>query len=298
MGSRRRIVAWVAPPVVAAVTVTALAAGGAFSSRAVAVANGLDNTPPALATTPSTPASSPSASAPSPSATATPRPVASPKPTPKTTPKPTTARPTVPATLASRLHTLPSTTTQVVIVHAPTANTTYATLETFSKVHGAWVPQFAPMSARIGQDGFSDNHVEGSPSTPTGVYGFGSTMYGNGSDPGLRFAWHHLVTDDWWNENSGSPQYNEFVHSPTSPGGGSEALWTVMPQYEFLAFVTYNVPAVPGRGSAIFLHETDGQATHGCISLPRSDLLSVLRWLDPAAHPRIVLSPDSELSRF
>jgi hypothetical protein len=28
------------------------------------------------------------------------------------------------------------------------------------------------------------------------------------------------------------------------------------------------------------------------------DLVEVLRWLDPAKQPRIVLAPDGELSRF
>jgi hypothetical protein len=29
-------------------------------------------------------------------------------------------------------------------------------------------------------------------------------MYGVNSDPGVSFAYHHLVTNDWWNENSDS----------------------------------------------------------------------------------------------
>ena len=53
----------------------------------------------------------------------------------------------------------------------------------------------------------------------------------------------------------------------------------------------YNAhPAVPGRGSAIFLHDDNGHATNGCISLPRPELLRVLRWLRPGATIRIVLA--------
>jgi L,D-peptidoglycan transpeptidase YkuD (ErfK/YbiS/YcfS/YnhG family) len=186
----------------------------------------------------------------------------------------------------------------VVIVHAPSAGTTHATLETFSKVHGVWVKQFAPMAARIGENGFSDHHTEGVPSTPTGVYGFGATMYGNGSDPGVHYGYHHLVTDDWWDENPSSSHYNQFVHG-SDPGGGSEALWTIMPQYEFFAFIKYNSPpSGTARGSAVFLHESVGRETLGCIALPRSDLLDVLRWLNPAANPRIVIGTDAQLSHF
>ena len=53
----------------------------------------------------------------------------------------------------------------------------------------------------------------------------------------------------------------------------------------------YNAhPAVPGLGSAIFLHDDKGSATNGCISLPRPELLRVLRWLRPGATIRIELA--------
>jgi L,D-peptidoglycan transpeptidase YkuD (ErfK/YbiS/YcfS/YnhG family) len=44
---------------------------------------------------------------------------------------------------------------------------------------------------------------------------------------------------------------------------------------------------VPGLGSAMFLHDTTGHATNGCVSLPRPDLLRTLRWLGPRATIRI-----------
>jgi L,D-peptidoglycan transpeptidase YkuD (ErfK/YbiS/YcfS/YnhG family) len=47
---------------------------------------------------------------------------------------------------------------------------------------------------------------------------------------------------------------------------------------------------VPGRGSAIFLHVGTGSATAGCVSLPRPELIRVLRWMRPAADPQITIS--------
>jgi L,D-peptidoglycan transpeptidase YkuD (ErfK/YbiS/YcfS/YnhG family) len=44
-----------------------------------------------------------------------------------------------------------------------------------------------------------------------------------------------------------------------------------------------DAPAVPGRGSAIFLHDDTGRATNGCVSLPQSDLVALLRRLRPGA---------------
>ena len=51
--------------------------------------------------------------------------------------------------------------------------------------------------------------------------------------------------------------------------------------------IDYNSrPVVPGRGSAIFLHVAVA-ATAGCVSLPESQLVRVLRWLQPDAKPLI-----------
>jgi L,D-peptidoglycan transpeptidase YkuD (ErfK/YbiS/YcfS/YnhG family) len=54
--------------------------------------------------------------------------------------------------------------------------------------------------------------------------------------------------------------------------------------------IRYNAdPVVPGRGSAIFLHGDVGGPTNGCVSLPAGELDFVLRWLDPARKPQIVI---------
>ncbi|WP_213450622.1 L,D-transpeptidase family protein [Rhizomonospora bruguierae] len=205
------------------------------------------------------------------------------------------------------LPSLPPTTTQVVVVHGPGGTSTSATVETFARTGtGHWGPVFAPLPARIGRSGFKEprSRVEGDGSTPTGVYAFGPTMYGIAANPGVAFGYHRLVENDWWNENPASPGYNSFRHG-SNPGGGSEALWTISPQYTHFAVITYNmaptVPTpVPGKGSGIFLHRsgTSPGPTAGCVSLAHDHLVGVLRWLDPAGQPRIVLSPTDDLGRY
>jgi L,D-peptidoglycan transpeptidase YkuD (ErfK/YbiS/YcfS/YnhG family) len=224
-------------------------------------------------------------------------PVSPPAPTVSPVRPSPSAPPSKAANLASRLRTVPKATSQLVVVHASAYSSTTATLETFTRKNGGWTAAFPPMAARIGQAGFSDTKREGDRATPTGMYAFDATMYGIAANPGVRFAYHRLVPDDYWNENSSSPGYNTFEHGP-NPGGPSEALWTISPQYTHFAVVRYNMPATPGKGSGIFLHQANGNATLGCVSLPASDLVKVLTWLNPSAAPRIVLAPDAALSRF
>jgi L,D-peptidoglycan transpeptidase YkuD (ErfK/YbiS/YcfS/YnhG family) len=67
-------------------------------------------------------------------------------------------------------------------------------------------------------------------------------------------------------------------------------MWQQPRAYPFLAVVEFNMdPVVPGRGSGIFLHASTGRPTAGCVSLERATLARVLRWLRPAATPRILI---------
>jgi L,D-peptidoglycan transpeptidase YkuD (ErfK/YbiS/YcfS/YnhG family) len=60
-------------------------------------------------------------------------------------------------------------------------------------------------------------------------------------------------------------------------------------------------PTVAGSnapGSGIFLHAWMDAPTEGCIALPITDLLKVLRWLEPADHAVIEIGTDAEVGRM
>jgi L,D-peptidoglycan transpeptidase YkuD (ErfK/YbiS/YcfS/YnhG family) len=152
-----------------------------------------------------------------------------------------------------------------------------------------------PWSAHVGFHGLSASHKEGDGTTPLGTFHIGPTAYGIDPNPGSKLPYHRLRCGDWWDEDPTSPTYNLFQHvtcGTTPPfGGSSEALWRSPNTYRELLFVEYNAhPAVPGKGSAIFLHDSDGNATTGCISIPRADLIRVLRRLRPGATITIRLA--------
>lgn len=192
---------------------------------------------------------------------------------------------------------------QLITVEGTSYGTTYATVEWWQKSGSCWVAAGGPVTGRVGYNGFSDHHREGDGTTPTGMYGIGPVIYGNASNPGVQETYHHLVCGDWWDEDPNSAGYNTFQHVPCgqkpSFGGGSEALWEETNAYPSFALVDYNTdPIVKGAGSAIFVHADVGSGTNGCVSLPLSYLDALLRWINPADNPQIVMGPASEFTRF
>jgi L,D-peptidoglycan transpeptidase YkuD (ErfK/YbiS/YcfS/YnhG family) len=191
----------------------------------------------------------------------------------------------------------------LIVVESSSYASTYATVSGWQRRGACWSLSLGPWTGRIGANGFSDHKVEGDDTTPTGAYTIGPVMYGNAPNPGVQYQYHQFVCGDWWDETSSSPQYNTFQHVPcgeTPPfGGDSEALWEETTAYASLAVIDYNTsPVVPGAGSAVFLHATLGGASVGCVTVPLGELDEVLRWLDPADDPLIVMGPASEIESF
>jgi L,D-peptidoglycan transpeptidase YkuD (ErfK/YbiS/YcfS/YnhG family) len=206
-----------------------------------------------------------------------------------------------PANLANAMD-VPASARQLITVEARTMRTTYAELRTWRRVGGCWKLAAGPYVARVGKNGISSNRREGDGTTPTGVYTIGRTMYGNEPNPGVRFRYRRVRCGDWWDEDPTSPTYNTFQHVPcgTRPrfAGNSEGIWQQPRPYPYLAVVEYNMrPVVPYKGSGIFLHAQTGGPTIGCISLRKSQLRAVLRWLRPADRPVIGIGTRRLLTR-
>ena len=196
------------------------------------------------------------------------------------------------AKLPDRLETGPA--TQLLTAIPRTRRSTQAVFRLWTKRGGCWRLAAGPWTAWVGGNGTSPAKREGDRRTPTGVFGFLPTMYGIEPSPGVRYRYHRIVCGDWWVEDPASPSYNRFRHvrCGSSPPfrTTSEDMSRSPTAYRHLAVIAYNTrPVVPGRGSGIFLHVEVHSSTNGCVSLPRAQLLRVLRWLSPAGAPQIVI---------
>ena len=127
--------------------------------------------------------------------------------------------------------------------------------------------------------------------TPTTIHWVDPTAgAGVGSAPaGTAMPYFQATTADWWDEDAGSPTYNTHVQSAANPSSVTENLYDSGPVYDYAVNIAVNPQRIPGKVSGIFLHVTDGTPTWGCVAIGRSEMKSLLTWLDPSANPRITI---------
>jgi L,D-peptidoglycan transpeptidase YkuD (ErfK/YbiS/YcfS/YnhG family) len=204
--------------------------------------------------------------------------------------KSTTAAPTVPfAPLAD----VPTGVDQVVTVTAPSSASTHAILRAWQRAPaGPWSSILGAVPARIGSAGIGQAS-ESQARTPAGTFTL-TQAFGRNPDPGTGLRYFRVSSDDWWVSDVSSPEYN--THQVCAPGtcpfdeSAGENLYRVGEPYAFAVVIDYNRnPVRPGAGWAFFVHVSDGSPTAGCVAVPRDDMVSLLRWLDPGEHPEIIL---------
>jgi L,D-peptidoglycan transpeptidase YkuD (ErfK/YbiS/YcfS/YnhG family) len=105
-------------------------------------------------------------------------------------------------------------------------------------------------------------------------------------------------------DDAKSQYYNLLLDSSdvkNAQWNSNEVMNTSDSLYRWGAFVDHNVsPRIAGRGSCIFLHVWEGPncPTTGCTSMEVSNLLNILRWLDPIKNPVLVQLPRKEYQRL
>ena len=217
--------------------------------------------------------------------------------------------------------------TQVIIVTSSSWTTSYATLKTWQKTSTGWVKPYGAMRARIGYNGFKldKDRRQNSGTTPAGNYRIKKT-FGQSSNPGTKMPYRDVDSNDYWAyDPADAKTYNllQPSHPSTATWRTSEAerLAAYGSQYKYAAIISYNLPsgavwnstrgqwetstpANTAKGGGIFLHvngyRSDGtvKPTAGCVSLYVSSMLLIMKWMNPARHPRIVMGPASMITQL
>ncbi len=161
------------------------------------------------------------------------------------------------------------------------------------KRDGRWQSTFAPMEGVIGRNGFAlpGEKREGDGRTPSGIFPLG-TVFGYEPSFPTRMPYRQATVDDLWIDDVHADDYNRWVKRGATRASSFERMRREDDLYKYGIVVEYNTnPVIKGLGSAIFFHLWKGREkpTEGCIALSEEDLIRVIRWLDPAARPLVIM---------
>ncbi len=137
----------------------------------------------------------------------------------------------------------------------------------------------------IGKGGLTTHKTEGDGATPRGSHRITGILY-RPDRIACPTPWATPIGPlDLWSDDVDAPEYNHQVKAPYA--GHHEVLWRSDPLYDLVLVTDWNWPvAVPGKGSAIFIHQwrRRGYPTEGCVALDRRNLQHITGRISPATR--------------
>ncbi|MBB98178.1 MAG: hypothetical protein CML67_01375 [Rhodobacteraceae bacterium] len=138
----------------------------------------------------------------------------------------------------------------------------------------------------LGRGGITRDKREGDGATPAGRFEMLSVYYrpDRVQRPRTRLPVTPLRPWMGWCDDPGHPRYNRLVRRPFA--ASHEAMWRDDPLYNIVVVLDCNLhPAVPGRGSAIFLHlaRPGYTPTEGCVAVKEQDMRLLLAGSRPGS---------------
>jgi L,D-peptidoglycan transpeptidase YkuD (ErfK/YbiS/YcfS/YnhG family) len=182
---------------------------------------------------------------------------------------------------------------QVITVSVTSSAATTGVLEAWERRGESFARVRGPIAVYVGEEGVGLASERRS-RTPRGVFTL-TEAFGRAPDPGAALPYTRVGLSHWWVSDVRSKHYNQMRLCRPGESCGfrqsrSEHLGDI-DAYKYAIVIDYNTePVIRGRGSAFFLHVSEGKPTQGCISMRAADLTWLLRWLDPADDPVIAIN--------
>ena len=209
-------------------------------------------------------------------------------------------------------------TRQLVVVSAPSWKSETGKLQMLSNVSGVWsrhgheVPVVFGHGLAWGRGPYFNSKSgpqkrEGDERAPAGIFSLGPVFgYAKNPPAGCRLPYRAITEEDYFVDDPDAKEYNRWVRLP--PGMAPKQLWRsaetmLRPDglYQLGIVIHNNMdPIIKGRGSAIFLHvwRNASTPTVGCTAMAKSDLLKLIKWLDPAKKPLLIQAPAAEIPKL
>jgi L,D-peptidoglycan transpeptidase YkuD (ErfK/YbiS/YcfS/YnhG family) len=187
--------------------------------------------------------------------------------------------PGVGATMRSRI---PANARQVVAVYGESTTSADSTIALFSRHGDTWTRE-RTWPGHNGKRGWTTDHHGGDNKSPVGVFTL-TDAGGVLADPGSKLPYHR------------------------SAGFKAPRSWAKSHWHDFDLVVAINYNRVKGtspldptrpqgqsKGGSIWLHMDHGSGTSACVGQSKADMEYLLRTLDPAAHPVVVMGDIADL---
>ncbi|MFE7646054.1 L,D-transpeptidase family protein [Streptomyces phaeoluteigriseus] len=182
---------------------------------------------------------------------------------------------------------VPASARQVVVVTGRGRDSPLSEAVLYRRTGTGWQPGPA-WPAHNALRGWTGHHLSGDLRSPIGVYGL-TDAGGRLPDPGTRLP------------------YDRSTGGFRSPGTGFEGE-SLAGSFDYVIAIDYNRkpgtspldwtrPLGTERGGGIWIHVDHGGPTHGCVSIAEPHMRELLRALDPALHPVVVMGDHASLAR-
>ncbi|MGW6915981.1 L,D-transpeptidase family protein [Kitasatospora sp. NPDC054939] len=194
--------------------------------------------------------------------------------------------PSIPGVGPAFLAKIPADTTQVVLASGQEKNANRSTVTLWTRTpEGRWTAGES-WQGHNAYRGWTTDHNEGDLRSPIGVFSL-TDAGGRKADPGSKLPYDKDPL---------------FVVSGTGFAGEPLA-----GSFDYVVAINYNRvagnspldarrPNGSRKGGGIWLHVDHGGPTHGCISVPEANMAELIRLLDPAAKPVIVMGDATSLA--
>lgn len=171
-----------------------------------------------------------------------------------------------------------------------------------SKDNNKWI-NILEDKAFIGRMGLGKTK-EGDNKTPIGIFKLG-IAFGINDNPGTELTYIKVNENMYWVDDSNSKFYNKLVeiiddniiknenleyiqiYKEEIDWNTAEHLIKENIKYKYVVNIKYNQKCEKGKGSAIFLHCSDGMPTSGCIAISEEKLREILINIDK--HTKIYI---------
>ncbi|MFF2526617.1 L,D-transpeptidase family protein [Streptomyces liangshanensis] len=203
---------------------------------------------------------------------------------------PTPAAETLPRQLpglgARTLADVPGNAGQVVVVTGADKNSPRSEAVLYERSPAGWRAG-GTWAAHNALRGWTDNHHAGDLRSPIGVFGL-TDAGGRRGDPGTKLPYDRSGaftiggTGFEGEPLAGSFDYVVAINYNRRPG---------------LTPLDWTRPLGDSKGGGIWFHVDHGGPTHGCVSLSEAHMKDLLRTLDPALHPVVVMGDATSLAR-